>query len=179
MKKEYDFSKGRRGAVFPLGAGKTRITIRIDDDILLWFRNGVHQAGGGNYQTAINDALRSFIDQGSIEQTLRRVLREELRGKPAQEARRASTVAEAFDATGRTAVGGRGHALLRVLRLTRLALMRISTVPSNAAAVRIMVPTVKFCTRPDSIRATTGCETPIRFASFACEIPRLRLKFAS
>jgi BrnA antitoxin of type II toxin-antitoxin system len=91
VKKEYDFSKGKRGAVVPLGTGKTRITIRIDDDILQWFRNRVHDAGGGNYQTAINDALRSFIDQGSIEQTLRRVLREELRGNPRLEPARAFT----------------------------------------------------------------------------------------
>ncbi|HLI80485.1 MAG TPA: BrnA antitoxin family protein [Candidatus Binataceae bacterium] len=79
MKKEYDFSKGKRGAVVPVGPGKTRITIRIDDEILDWFRQQAHKAGGGNYQTMINDALRRFIEQGSIEQTLRRVLREELR----------------------------------------------------------------------------------------------------
>ena len=79
VKKEYDFSKGKRGAVVPLGSGKTRITIRIDDDILEWFREQAHRTGGGNYQTSINDALRQFIEQGSMEQTLRRVLREELR----------------------------------------------------------------------------------------------------
>ena len=41
--------------------GKTRITIRIDDDILEWFRSEVDAAGGGNYQTLINDALREHI----------------------------------------------------------------------------------------------------------------------
>jgi uncharacterized protein (DUF4415 family) len=81
MKKEYDFSKGKRGAAVPLGPGKTRITIRIDDDIIDWFRTKVHQTGGGNYQTMINDALRRFIEQGSMEKTFRRVLREELRTK--------------------------------------------------------------------------------------------------
>ncbi len=54
MKKEYNFSKGKRGAVVPAPKGKTRITIRIDDDILDWFRGEVEAAGGGNYQTLIN-----------------------------------------------------------------------------------------------------------------------------
>ena len=77
---EYDFSKGKRGAIDPIGAGKTRITIRLDDDVLEWFRQQVHQAGGGNYQTSINEALRSHIHQQHepLESTLRRVLREEL-----------------------------------------------------------------------------------------------------
>ena len=57
MKKEYNFSKGKRGAVFPVPKGKTRITIRIDDDILDWFRGEVDAAGGGNYQTLINLSL--------------------------------------------------------------------------------------------------------------------------
>ncbi len=91
MKKEYDFSKGKRGAVVPLGSGKTRITIRIDDDILDWFREQAHRAGGGNYQTSINDALRRFIEQGSMEQTLRRVLREELQTKSKATPLRAAT----------------------------------------------------------------------------------------
>lgn len=54
MKKEYDFSRGKRGAVLKAPPGKTRITIRIDDDILRWFRRQVHAAGGGNYQTLIS-----------------------------------------------------------------------------------------------------------------------------
>ena len=53
MKKEYNFSKGKRGAVVPVVKGKTRITIRIDDDILNWFRDQVDAAGGGNYQKEI------------------------------------------------------------------------------------------------------------------------------
>lgn len=77
---EFDFSQGKRGALDPIGAGKTRITIRIDDDVLGWFREQVHQAGGGNYQTLINEALRNHIQQQHepLETTLRRVLREEL-----------------------------------------------------------------------------------------------------
>jgi uncharacterized protein (DUF4415 family) len=80
MKKEYDFSEGKRGAVLPVTKGKTRITIRIDDDILEWFRNEVDAAGGGNYQTLINQALRENITRQKepIEVILRRVVREEL-----------------------------------------------------------------------------------------------------
>lgn len=81
MRKEYDFSKAKRGAVIPLPAGKTRVTIRLDSDILDWFREQVNRAGGGNYQTLINAALREFIEakREPLESTLRRVLREELR----------------------------------------------------------------------------------------------------
>jgi len=80
MKKEYNFTKGKRGAVVPVPKGKTRITIRIDDDILEWFRGEVNAAGGGNYQTLINNALREHItrQQEPIEVILRRVVREEL-----------------------------------------------------------------------------------------------------
>jgi hypothetical protein len=87
MKKQYDFRYGRRGAVLRSPPGKTRITIRIDDDILRWFRGQVHEAGGGSYQTLINEALRSFAESAEqdFEGTLRRVLREELRRYKAQE----------------------------------------------------------------------------------------------
>jgi uncharacterized protein (DUF4415 family) len=81
MKKEYDFSKGRRGAVLGVSPGKTRVTIRLDNAILDWFRQKVDDAGGGNYQTLINEALRSFMHQKqeNLEATLRRVIREEIR----------------------------------------------------------------------------------------------------
>jgi hypothetical protein len=64
--------------------GKTRITIRLDQDILEWFRARAHAAGGGNYQTMINDALRAYMNHEieSLEDTLRRVVREELAAKP-------------------------------------------------------------------------------------------------
>jgi hypothetical protein len=80
MRKEYDFSKGNRGPIVPIPAGKTRITIRIDDDVLAWFREQVNNAGGGNYQKLINLALREHISRSRepLEATLRRVLREEL-----------------------------------------------------------------------------------------------------
>ena len=82
MKKLYDFKKGKRGPVVKTPPGKTRITIRIDDDTLDWFRGQVHEAGGGNYQTLINQALREFVSarKESLEQVFRRVLREELPG---------------------------------------------------------------------------------------------------
>lgn len=81
MKKEYDFSKGRRGAVVIPTPGKTRITIRLDDEVLAWFRNIVNESGGGNYQTLINNALREYISQRQepLEKVIRRVLREELK----------------------------------------------------------------------------------------------------
>jgi uncharacterized protein (DUF4415 family) len=80
MKKEYNFSKGKRGAIVPVPSAKTRITIRIDDDILDWFRSEVEAAGGGNYQTLINQALREYLNQQQqpLEELLRRVVREEL-----------------------------------------------------------------------------------------------------
>lgn len=79
MKNEYDFSQGKRGAIDPMPAGKTRITIRLDDDIIDWFRQQAEQTGGSNYQTAINQALREHIERQSLEELLRRVVREELR----------------------------------------------------------------------------------------------------
>ena len=80
MKREYDFSRARRGPIAPPVAGKTRITIRIDDDVLDWFRTRVHDRGGGNYQTLINGALREHMARNDdvLAETLRRVIREEI-----------------------------------------------------------------------------------------------------
>ena len=80
MKKEYDFSKGKRGAVISQ-KGKSRITIYLDDDVLEEFRERADKLGKG-YQTIINDALREFLgteDKPIDENTLRRILREELK----------------------------------------------------------------------------------------------------
>ena len=76
-----DFSKGKRGSVVRPDPNKIRITIRLDGDIIEHFKKQVHVAGGGNYQTLINDALRSYIQTQSkpLEETLRKVIREELR----------------------------------------------------------------------------------------------------
>jgi uncharacterized protein (DUF4415 family) len=80
MRKNYDFSRAKRGPVLPSLPGKTRITIRLDDDVLDWFREQAHLAGGANYQTSINDALRAFVQERKkpLEVLLRRVVREEL-----------------------------------------------------------------------------------------------------
>ncbi len=80
MNDEYDFSHAKRGPVIEVPPGKTRITIRLDTDVLDWFRDQVEAAGGGNYQSLINRALREYIrGSGSeLEETLRRVIREEL-----------------------------------------------------------------------------------------------------
>lgn len=81
MKQDYDFSKGKRGAVVMVPTGKTRVTIRLDDDLLNWFRDEVDRMGGGNYQSLINLALRDFVGRRRepLEDTLRRVVREELK----------------------------------------------------------------------------------------------------
>lgn len=85
MRKEYDFKKAKRVKDVPALArlqseniGKERITIRLDADVLAWFRNEVRD--GGNYQTLINEVLRAHIGgrESTLERTLRRVLREEL-----------------------------------------------------------------------------------------------------
>jgi len=80
MKQEYRFAGGKRGAVLRAPAGKTRITIRLDDELLEWFRKQARASGGGNYQTLINAALREYVDtkHEPLETTIRRVLREEL-----------------------------------------------------------------------------------------------------
>lgn len=75
------FSKGKRGPVVKPDPNKVRITIRLDADIIEYYKNIVNEAGGGNYQTLINDALREHIqanDKG-LEKTIRKVIREELR----------------------------------------------------------------------------------------------------
>ena len=76
-----DFSKGKRGSVVPPDPNKVRITIRLDGDIIAYFKRKVLEAGGGNYQTLMNQALRELIESDSkpLEERLRKVIREELR----------------------------------------------------------------------------------------------------
>ena len=80
MKHDYDFTKAKRRPILSVPKSKTRITIRLDNDILEWFRDQVDRAGGGNYQSLINDALRQHLKDARepLEATLRRVIREEL-----------------------------------------------------------------------------------------------------
>lgn len=79
MKREYDLRKAKRGPVVSGRGGKTRITIRIDDEILAWFRDQVERTGG-NYQTLLNEVLRQDVQRARepLEKTLPRVIREEL-----------------------------------------------------------------------------------------------------
>ena len=74
MKREYDFRKGKPGPAVDVSAGKTRVTIRLDDDVLDWFRGEVDRAERGNYQTLINLALREHVHRSRepLEKTLRR-----------------------------------------------------------------------------------------------------------
>ncbi len=76
-----DFSKAKRGAVVRSDPAKCRITIRLDADVIDYFKRLVHKAGGGNYQTLINEALKAHIkaQDGSLEDTLRKVIQEELK----------------------------------------------------------------------------------------------------
>ena len=81
MRKGYDFGKGKRGPVIRVPRGKTRITIRLDQDIVAWFKEQVHNAGGGNYQTLMNSALRDYVEQSGepLEELVRRVVRDEIK----------------------------------------------------------------------------------------------------
>jgi uncharacterized protein (DUF4415 family) len=76
-----DFSKGKRGAIIKADPNKIRITIRLDGNIIEYFKKQVNDAGGGNYQTLLNDALRNYIHSEiePLEDTLRKVIREELK----------------------------------------------------------------------------------------------------
>jgi uncharacterized protein (DUF4415 family) len=85
MKQQYDFSKGKRGRILPAEAeqrGKTRITIRLDEDLVDYFLKVAERAGGSaGYQTLINEALRQHVEGKApkLEETLRRIVREEIR----------------------------------------------------------------------------------------------------
>ena len=76
--RDIEFSSARRGAVVPLEAGKTKLSIRLDNTVIEYFRGVVETAGAGNYQTLINDALSAYIQQRSMLDALRQVVREEL-----------------------------------------------------------------------------------------------------
>jgi uncharacterized protein (DUF4415 family) len=85
--RDIDFSKARRGPIVPVEPGKTKISIRIDNAVIDYFRAQVERAGAGNYQTLMNDALLGFIQQRSVIDAVRQVIREELsspRGRPRQ-----------------------------------------------------------------------------------------------
>ena len=77
-RRDIDFSRAKRGAVVRAEPGKTKISIRLDNKVIEFFRATVDRAGGGNYQTLINDALLEFIHRGSTLDAVRQIVREEL-----------------------------------------------------------------------------------------------------
>src|SRR2546426_10754477 len=76
--RDIDFSRAKRGAVVEPDPGKTKTSIRLDNAILEYFRALVDKAGGGNYQTFINDALLEHIHRRSTLDVVRQAVREEL-----------------------------------------------------------------------------------------------------
>jgi uncharacterized protein (DUF4415 family) len=79
MRKVYDFSKSKRGAVIPT-AGKTRITIYLDNAVLKRFKAESQRTGKG-YQTLINEVLKSYVGSGGeriTQELVRKIVREEL-----------------------------------------------------------------------------------------------------
>ena len=79
MKDEYGYSIGKRAAIDCLPPGKTRITVRLDSDVIECFRGQADAIGGGNYQSMINQALREYVfnQEQPLEEVFRRVVREE------------------------------------------------------------------------------------------------------
>ena len=78
--REFDFSRAKRGPVVKPEPGKTKISIRLDNTVLEYFKNFVVDAGGGNYQSLINEALLAHIHRRSLLEAVRQVVKEELKG---------------------------------------------------------------------------------------------------
>ena len=76
--RDIDFSKAKRGPVRTPDSGKTKISIRLDNVVLDHFRGIVEAAGGGNYQSLINEALIAHIQQQSMLAAVRKVVRKEI-----------------------------------------------------------------------------------------------------
>lgn len=76
--RDIDFSRAKRGAIVKPEPGKTKISIRLDNTVLEYFRSLVDKAGGGNYQTLINDALLEYVHRRSTLDVVRQAVREEL-----------------------------------------------------------------------------------------------------
>jgi uncharacterized protein (DUF4415 family) len=86
--RDFDFSRAKRGAVIKPEVGKTKISIRLDNAVLTYFRDLVDRAGGGNYQTLINDALLEHVHRRSTLDVVREVMREALAPYSATQARK-------------------------------------------------------------------------------------------
>lgn len=76
--RDIDFSRAKRGAIVKPDPGKTKISIRLDNLVLEYFKALVETAGGGNYQTLINDALLEYVHRRSTLDMVRQAVREEL-----------------------------------------------------------------------------------------------------
>ena len=76
--RDIDFSRAKRGAIVKSEPGKTKISIRLDNTVLEYFRGVVDNAGGGNYQTLINEALLEYVHGRSTLNAIRQAVREEL-----------------------------------------------------------------------------------------------------
>ena len=76
--RDIDFSRAKRGAIVKPEPGKTKISIRLDNTVLKYFRSLVDKAGGGNYQTLINNALLEHVHRRSTIEEVRQAVREEL-----------------------------------------------------------------------------------------------------
>ncbi len=76
--RQIDFSRAKRGPVIQAESGKTKISIRLDNRIIEHFRSMVESAGAGSYQTLINDALADYVQQRSVLEAVRQVVREEI-----------------------------------------------------------------------------------------------------
>lgn len=85
MREEYDFTHAKRATEIPHlvqlqaeNAGKSRITIRLDNETLAFFKARA-EIGGGNYQTLINEALKQFAQGLTLADVVRNTIRDELR----------------------------------------------------------------------------------------------------
>ncbi len=88
--RDIDFARAKRGAVVRPEAGKSKISIRLDNAVIAHFRSAVDEAGGGNYQTLINNALLEHIRRGSTVDVVRQVVREELASYAGSKKRKAA-----------------------------------------------------------------------------------------
>jgi uncharacterized protein (DUF4415 family) len=87
--RDIDFSQAKQGPVVKAEPGKTKISIRLDNSVIEAFRQLADRAGGGNYQTLINDALTEYLQQRTLLEIVRQVVREELQEQePLQKALR-------------------------------------------------------------------------------------------
>jgi uncharacterized protein (DUF4415 family) len=81
---EMDFSNAKPVSEIPAltklqteHGGKSRITMRVDNDTLAIFKARAEMSGG-NYQTLMNEALRQFAQGLTLADVVRETIRKEL-----------------------------------------------------------------------------------------------------